>query len=37
MTSYRFMDAVVVDDQGTIAVDWGNFRNNVAGVARSSW
>ena len=37
MTSYRFMDAVVVDKGGTIAVDWGNSRNNVAGVARSSW
>jgi hypothetical protein len=28
------MGAVVVDKGGTIAVDWGNFRNNGARVAR---
>jgi hypothetical protein len=36
MTSYRFMDAVVVDKGGTIAVDWGNFSNNGAVAARLS-
>jgi hypothetical protein len=37
MTSYGFMTAVVVDKGGTIAVDWGNFRNNGAVAARLSY